>query len=293
MQVPSAVYGNFVEVSEAAFLNLNRGGAKMMGVQFGTEHVIMKQHTSQFCRFCCCQPNIHWDLLDWQEGASYNALANRPVRLHVKEEAPYIGRCCSYCYPGARSTTYTVYEGASDQGRRLMTHEKSCTCPISFLILQGDGGPVRCPCCCPPLPNLVTKDSAGAVLGETKYVCDMCCFIPKYDVFDSAGHRLYRIRPDTCCGGVCPRCRCCDGKGSKKCLRIPFPIRDPETGERIGDAVIGDLWAGLAAECCTQKNLYEIKFPKDSAFNRDPEKVMATLIGASLLIDLTVFEQDL
>mmetsp|Transcript_26802 Transcript_26802/g.62115 ORF Transcript_26802/g.62115 Transcript_26802/m.62115 type:complete len:269 (+) Transcript_26802:93-899(+) len=261
---------------------------EIMGVKFEGQGMIMKQHNSECCRCLCCQPNIDWDLHEYQVG-NYNDLMGRDGKIFMKEDAPYVGRCCSYCYPGARATRFTATEGPS--GRTLFTHEKSCSFPVSWLLMVTDGGPIRCPCCIAPLPSLTTKDAGGRVLGRSRYICDACLFVPKFEIQDANYNTIYRVRPDTCCLGCCVRCRCGGKKG--KCLRVPFLIRSPEAPfNQVGDAIIGDLWAGLAHECCTKKNMYEIKFPTDGPMQKNPEAVMATIIGAALLIDITTFEQD-
>lgn len=128
-----------------------------------------------------------------------------------------------------------------------------------------------------------------------RYVCDAYLCVPKYDVFDGDGNQRYRIRPDTCIAGCCPMFRC-GGKGGK-CCRIPFIIRDPVTLEacpaRIGSggdgeakAQITSLWTGIK-RACQKKNAYALHFPADA----DPA-MKATLIGANVLIDMTVFEQE-
>lgn len=81
------------------------------------------------------------------------------------------------------------------------------------------------------------------------------------------------VRPDTCCLGCCVRCRCGGKKG--KCLCVPFLIRSPKAPfNHVGDAIIGDLWAGLAHECCTKKNMYDIKFPTDGLMQKNPATIM-------------------
>ena len=71
----------------------------------------------------------------------------------------------------------------------------------------------------------------------------------------------YAVRPDTCACGMCVECRC-GGRGAK-CCRVPFYVRHPETRAKLdgGNAVFVDLWAGWAAEMCTRRDLYEMKFP--------------------------------
>merc|ERR1712070_682814 len=121
-------------------------------------------------------------------------------------------------------------------------------------------------------------------MGTSRYICDMCLFVPKYHVEDSSGTVQYYVRPDTCICGMCVACKCSGGKGAK-CFRIPFYIRDPQTKAKLdapasnmGKAEMVDLWAGWKAECCTRRDLYELKFPKDAT----PELKM-TLLGLTHL----------
>jgi hypothetical protein len=86
---------------------------------------------------------------------------------------------------------------------------------------------------------------------------------------------------------VCPKCKW----GGTKCCYIPFYIRDYHSEEKLdpddGDVAIIDLYIGLKHECCTKKNLYSVKFPS-VANNADK----ATFIGAALLYDMTLNEQN-
>lgn len=262
---------------------LQAPGQEQMG-GLGGKGVMVYQKTSQFCRCCCLQPNIDWTIHPYKEDWSHQD--NLSVMMNIKEDSPYVGRCCSYCYPGFRSTEYSVRSGDSVHGPVLFTHSKPWTCPSCFLVLQGDGGPLRCPCCC-CLPYLETKDANGQLLGKTRYVCDQWIFVPKYDVEDDRGKVRYRLRPDVCVGGCCVRCRC--GGGTKgKCFRIPFLIRHPkEPYVQVDDAAITDMWAGGLHECCTNREMYQLKFPEDA-----DEKMRKTLIGSTLLVDITCNEQD-
>lgn len=256
-----------------------------MGGMLG-DGVMFYQNTSQCCRCCCCQPNIDWTIHDYVNDWSHES--HLPVKMFVKEESSWCGRCMSFAWPGWRATKYSVRDGESKTGPVLFTHEKEATCSHCPIVMLSDNGPVRCPCCC-CLPFLTTKDASGNVLGTTKYVCDACLFVPKYDVFDKNNAHVYRIRPDTCICGMCVKCRC--GGGTKgKCFRIPFPIRKPEPPfDSIGDAGITDLWAGMKHECCTNREMYSIRFPKGGNNAEDMKKV---LIGSALLVDITLNEQD-
>jgi len=142
-------------------------------------------------------------------------------------------------------------------------------------------------CCC--LPHIVTKDASGNVIGKTQFVCDGCCFVPKYDILDGNGQKKYRLRPDTCCLGMCIRCRC--GGGNGKCFRVPYIIRDPETFEPVKgndgkeDAQVTQLWTGLKNQCCTQRDAFHVVFPDDAT---PEDKLVVT--GAAILIDVLEVE---
>jgi len=251
--------------------------------------VMVYQKTSQCCRCCCLQPNIDWTIHDYKEDWSHTD--QLVTKMFIKEEAPYCGRCWSNCWPAFRQTTYTVYDGDSENGQVLFKHEKPWTCSNCPLVMYGDSGPVRCPCCC-CLPYLETKDASGNLLGTSKYVCDQCLFVPKYDLFDRNGNHIYRVRSETCVGGMCMKCRCNSGGGKGKCFRVPFLIREPTAPfKQIDDAQITDLWAGGLHECCTNREMYAVKFPATMS-PQDADALKKTLIGMTLLLDLTINEQD-
>lgn len=128
------------------------------------------------------------------------------------------------------------------------------------------------------------------LLGRTQYICDKCLFVPKYEVWNgSLTEVLYRIRPDTCVGGMCPKCICGGEKG--RCCAMPFFIRrpkppfEPVPAEDGTDAQIINLWSGKK-ECCMRQN-YGLKFPKDAT----PD-TRATLVGSTLLVEMLHFEQN-
>lgn len=258
--------------------------------------VVLRQKTSQCCAILCCQPNIDWIVTPWTPeidtlgvqggvGAAATVAGQVPLAF-VKEEATWCGRCYSCMAPGSRATTLTYHAGGDTSGQVLFSHTKGCTNGQNQWIAQGDGGPVRIPCCC-FLPYLVTRDPSSTIIGKSMYQCDACLFVPKYRVVSPTGEPWYSVRPDTCAGGCCPLCKC-GGKGAK-CCRIPFYIRAPDTKAKLddGEAVFVDLWAGWAAEACTKKDLYELKFPKGATAAQK-----STLLGCAHLIDLTVKEQE-
>jgi len=282
------------------------------------QELIVAQSTSQCCRTGCCQPSINWLIA---EGNNYEPGTN-PFELDhvgwIHEESDFTGRCCSGCAAGYRRIKYVQHVGPSPPS--LMKENTDwCTCQCdeypkdvseedrnANVVLvhekQQSCGVFCCwvPCVCNGfgLPYLETKDPTAdmRVLGRTQYICDGCLCVPKYDILDAAGTVKYRLRPDTCVGGMCVQCRC-DGKKGK-CCRVPFLLRDPATqepveseatgfGGKVLTAMIDVLWTGWGNECCSKKTAYHVTFPQHlSAEDK------AVLIGSTLLVDVTMFEQN-
>ncbi|CAD7970460.1 unnamed protein product [Amoebophrya sp. A25] len=220
-----------------------------------------------------------------------------PEIFFIDESASCFERCClSHFMPAYRPTSYDMWCGSwsgmlqkrPSQSEVVLRHKKECTCPTACWIAEGDGGPLRIPCCC-FLPYLDTLTNDGTKLGRTQYECDMYLCVPKYSVRDGQGMIWYRIRPDTCCGGCCVLCECGGKKG--RCLAVPFYIRHPKSMDKLpGDepgsiAQINNLWSGIK-ECCNRQN-YAVRFPQ----NASPEQ-KATLVGSVFLIDMVNFEQE-
>mmetsp|Transcript_5328 Transcript_5328/g.11688 ORF Transcript_5328/g.11688 Transcript_5328/m.11688 type:complete len:301 (+) Transcript_5328:29-931(+) len=267
-----------------------------------TKQIIVAQSTSQCCRAGCCQPSINWVL---READNYHG--GNPHKYQqqawIHEESTFCMRCNSCWAPGCREVKYVQHsstipesvvsgedfnwctvqrdllpKGLTEEDRNkdvIATHEKTQTCTA---------------CCCYE-PYLETKDASGKVIGSTQYVCDWCIFVPKFDIFDGSGTKKYRLRPDTCIGGLCIMCRC--GGPAGKCCRVPFIVRDPNDFTPIKgnsgneNAQVTELWSGWKNECCTLRNAYHIVFPDDAT----PEDRL-TLIGSSILIDVLYAEQN-
>jgi len=277
------------------------------------EELILAQSTSQCCRCCCFQQSINWVLAEQDNFEPGSDPFDLPVSGWVHEESSLCGRWCSWIMPGCREVKYVQHAGQvpdsiksendtcctvqsqphtvgmSDAERSdniIATHEKKYTCGY---YINGLGIPL---CNCFPLPYLQTKTEDGTIVGKTIYTCDICCFVPKFDVYDAVGTQKFRIRPDTWCLGLCVRCRCGSKKG--KCFRVPFIVRDPRTheplvgtGQSESKAMIDSLWSGWVNECCRMKNAYHVVFPQNLTAE---EKLLLT--GSGILIDLTIFEQS-
>jgi hypothetical protein len=257
--------------------------------------VTMKQTTRDWWRSGCCQANFEWTAHeythDYGEG---DAIADK---LYIREDADFCGRCLSCCAPAARPTRYDVWAGGipEDGNRppekdRLFYFEKGCTNGTHQCIGCDDNGrKIMCPCCC-YLPYLKAHDASGKEMGQATYICDEKLCVPKFGIEDASSNLRYLIRPNTCCCGCMPMFKCGGQKG--RCMHVPFYIRTPE-GEMVTpanpaseQAEITQLWSGLAKSCCEREN-YSVNFPQQAT---EEDKVI--IIGATILIDMALFEQE-
>ena len=290
--------------------------------RLGELNELVVAQTTQLCfRKGCCTPSLNWVLLD---GSNYDFQANNggamnPFELPsvggwIHEESTFFQRFCCHM-PGCRETKFVHHSGLppeslgsedchfcviqttphsvflKDHERTsniVAIHEKDMTCPTN--------------CCCAPRPYLRTMDAQGRYLGETRFVCDECIFVPKFVVLDKTAEPKFLLRPDTCWGGVCMRPRCGGKQG--KCCRLPFLVRHPRTGEPLASASTADgeeqaqitqLWSGLANEVCFRRHAYHLAFPKTTSVDSEaPFSVedKLVLIGASILVDVALFEKN-
>jgi len=259
--------------------------------------VLVQQDTNLCCRTCLCQPNINFNMQAYTGQEEYRPGDQIPATWHITEESTCCFRAFACCCPGMRPTTWTVRDGPAAGGgpdsQVLMTHSKGLTCSHCPRVCITDKGElVSIPwCCC--LPYLETRDGQGNILGRTNYVCDAFPFVPKFDVFDASERHLYRVLPESCCLGCCIRCRC-GGRGSGgRRLRVPHVVREPrEPYAPIDDAAITDLWAGLARQLCTKQDVFAVKFPSSYEQGVDINAAKATLVGATLLLNMLMYEHD-
>lgn len=287
----------------------------------GLDEIVVAQTTQMCYRKGCCTPSINWVLLDssnyevptFGTNTSAASVVNNPFELPsvggwIHEESTFFQRCLCHL-PGCRETKFVHHAGAPPASLgaedfhccRIQTtpassfltpqqissnivavHEKANTCPVNC-------------CCCPGnLPYLRTVDGEGRYLGETRYVCDECIFVPKFMVLDKHRNPKFLLRPDTCWGGVCIRPRCGGQQG--KCCRLPFLVRDPLTKEPIAggetadgetNAQVTQLWSGLANEVCFRRHAYHVAFP-----SRCEASDKLVLIGSAVLLDVALFEKE-
>lgn len=286
------------------------------------DELVLAQTTQLCCREGCCRSSINWVLLDasnyelpgYGSGTSMmNPFELPSVGGWIHEESAFFQRCCCPG-PGCRETKFVHHAGLPP--RSLKYEDKHC-CHIqtgttsSFLTQEELSSDIvaihekemTCSagvCWCCNLPYLRTLDNDGRFLGETKYVCDGCIFVPKFIVIDQNHNIKYLLRPDTCCMGLCPRPRF--GGTGGKCCRLPFLVRDPITKEPIssnaheGKAQVTELWSGVVNELLFKRHAYHIAFPSSSSDRNNNDGCTVedklTLIGSSILVDVAVFEHQ-
>jgi len=269
------------------------------------DEVVLAQSTSMCLRKGCCRPSINWVLLDssnFEPTTVMNPFDLPSVGGWIHEESTFFQRClCSS--PGCRETKFIHHSGLppkslGEEDRHccriqdkptssFLTHEEINQNIVAVHEKENTCGPAFC--CC--LPYLRTTDNEGRYMGETKYVCDECIFVPKFIILDKHGDPKFLLRPDTCCMGLCmvPRF---GGRGGK-CCRLPFLVRDPYTFQpklsntHEGKAQVTELWSGLVNEVCFKRHAYHVAFPSDATVE---DKLV--LIGSSILVDVAFFEQD-
>ena len=195
--------------------------------------------------------------------------------------------CCRVCNPAGRNFQMLISEGGEPGGEKVMFYDKPLSCPAFFVIQNDKGQQMDCPCCC-CLPNLTLMSPDGNALPyQSKTYCDATIFVPKFS-YHEGGEMVYKVMPETCCGGCCVACDCCSGKGL---VYIPFYFHDAK------DAVVGGqyndpntpqirkVWAGFKKECCSTADTFAVVFPQGSS----PER-KAGLLGLTFLMDFVYFE---
>eukprot|EP00591_Stephanopyxis_turris_P004369 CAMPEP_0195521676 /NCGR_PEP_ID=MMETSP0794_2-20130614/19156_1 /TAXON_ID=515487 /ORGANISM="Stephanopyxis turris, Strain CCMP 815" /LENGTH=295 /DNA_ID=CAMNT_0040651285 /DNA_START=168 /DNA_END=1051 /DNA_ORIENTATION=- len=290
-------------MSSAALLEREAPSALTMERLGDTNELIVAQSTSQCCRCACFQPSINWVINESNNFTPGTNPHDLPHSGWVHEESTWCMRTMSCFLPGCRKTKYVQHSGSvpdsilEENKRWFRCQNKDKTAGLSEeernkdVIATHEKGQTCGQCCwCPPY--LETKHADGRIAGKTQYVCDVCLFVPKFDILDANGERKYRIRPDTCVLGLCVMCRCGGPKG--KCCSVPFVVRHPMTMEELttsasrdSNAQVTQLWSGWANELFMKKNAYHVCFPANAT---EDEKL--TLIGSSILLDIVLFEQD-
>ena len=102
-----------------------------------------------------------------------------------------------------------------------MTHRKNQTCGQNVIcVFSEDGGRAVSDVLLFALHGEPGQRICAA--SEASSTCDLHLFVPKFKVLDAQNNLVYMIRPNTCFGGCCVRCKCDGVKG--KCFRVPFYV---------------------------------------------------------------------
>jgi len=270
-------------------VEMKQGGGELIQSIFGPKESILVKQTMKGCLQEClgCEAKSEYKVsnmdLAYIEGTMLKEGAmTMPDELYIIEES----NCClRICFQDGRPFVLKVSTGGEPGGQPVVEYRKPCGCPVMFTVHTQDGQ-VDCPCCC-MLPEVSTISPDGSELNKTKYACDMCLYVPKF-FYSEGGQDIYKIRPETCCGGCCIVCKC--GKGGAPA--VPFYFWDPANpdqkiqGSQPGqEPQITKVWAGLKKECCSTADNFAVFFPAGCS----PER-KAGILGATMLVDFVFFE---
>jgi hypothetical protein len=265
---------------------MKMGGAQLIHSIFGPKDSMLVKQTMKGCLQEClgCEAKSEYKVsnMDYSyiEGTALKEGAmTQADEMYIIEESNCLMRCC---LQDGRGLTLKVSTGSEPGGQPIVEYVKPCGCPVMFTI-HTENGQVDCPCCC-MLPEM-TAFVDGKELNKTRYVCDMCLYVPKF-MYSEGGKDIYKIRPETCCCGACVMCKC-GGKG----YSIPFYFWDPTTEEKIQGSAPGQepqitkVWAGLKKECCSTADNFAVFFPPGASAERK-----AGILGSTMLVDFVFFE---
>jgi len=177
----------------------------------------------------------------------------------------------------------------SDPSNVLLTFQHPCTFSL---------GPCKCcgECCFQDVTVVDNQQQKLGMIQEQLWFC-----VPLFHVKDAQNAVQYEIHEPTCCGGACVNlcaqgcCNCrvpylvyapgheADGPALKATGCTPVPGYENE----VPDAQITKVWAGMVNELFTDADTFELKCPEGS-----DAQTKARLIGATLLINQTVFEAE-
>lgn len=129
-----------------------------------------------------------------------------------------------------------------------------------------------------------TLSSSNQIVG--KIIQPWTCLDPIWEIYSSDDKQKYVIQPDYCQCGIWGR-MCC-GKCSETTFRIFTTSKYAQnSGSENADGTIIRKLGGLAQTVLTDADNFEINFPKGASTY---DKMM--IIGATLMIDYTYFEDD-
>lgn len=276
---------------------MKQGGGALIQSIFGPKESMLVKQTMRGCLQEClgCEAKSEYKVsaMDYQyiEGTRLKEGAmNMPDELYILEES----NCClRICCQDGRPFVLKVSTGAEPGGQPVIEYRKPCGFPVMFTV-HTENGDTSCPCCC-LLPQVTAVTPEGAELNNTRYICDMCLYVPKF-MYSEGGVDKYKIRPETCCGGCCIVCKC--GKGGQP--SIPFYFWKPDAGNDVSEKIQGaapgqepqitKVWAGMKKECCSTADNFAVFFPPGDNGGPCSAERKAGILGATMLVDFVFFE---
>jgi len=111
-----------------------------------------------------------------------------------------------------------------------------------------------CKCCCYQTASFSSGETHQ--LGHIVEDCYYC--VPSFTIKNAAGQAVYKVRPPTCCCGVCFNC-CTEGSNlGAVCCKVPFRVYDANaTGEAAHLGKILKIPKSLKTEVFTDANAFE------------------------------------
>lgn len=142
----------------------------------------------------------------------------------------------------------------------------------------------NCKCCC---YQEATFSSGGQEIGKIKETCWYC--IPTFEVLDHNEAPVYKLRPPTCCGGLCVNI-CAEGNPcGKGCCKVSFRVYPADQENTNGDApFIGKVLKqpkSIATELFTDADAFLVDFPDDATAAQK-----GILMGTTLFLNINFFE---
>mmetsp|Transcript_5587 Transcript_5587/g.11374 ORF Transcript_5587/g.11374 Transcript_5587/m.11374 type:complete len:283 (-) Transcript_5587:162-1010(-) len=264
--------------------------ASNLEAYLGSKNAILVKQTPRGCCQECmgCEAKSEYKIsaMDFgymkSGGILTDGATTQPDEMYALEQSSFCMRCC---WRDGRAMNINVSQGGEAGGSPIIDYAKPCGCPLNLWIPLGEDG-IECPCCC-LLPELTTVVDGHEL--KSQYICDGYCCVSKFAYLED-GQEVYRLKPDTCCFGCCPKCKCGGGRRPA----IPYFFYDANN-DRITDGEGDDdrqpqirkVYTGMAKECCTTADTFAVFFPRDADVKRK-----AGLLGLTFLLDFTVFERQ-
>ena len=271
-ETPGASVPTAVPIAEAGLAPAAAPAAPIVANSMFAHDAISVQQTKRGCfqEMCGCEAKSEYRVYPGHVEEGQPRDEGIAQMGHLLEESSFF---CRLCFASQRGFVMKLAAGSlpaetPGAGPTVMVYEKPFGLPVCWnCYIPTDGGvhKIPIPCCC-YLPEIVTKTPEGRVLGSSQYECDSNLLVPKFKVKDANGNITYKIKPDTCCCGLCIKCRCGFGRQSKA-IYVPFEIRDPVTMEPMTSVYEGQpaqvrkVWSGWKKECCTDADNFHVIFP--------------------------------